>query len=217
MSGDLGGGCGFLIVGIALIVGQAVLAFIAATSPNDREFTTPIIICLFLLYPLLIAWGIYLGNHYVKWKADTLSRWETDLANAISELAELNKALSWYDNLPKDERDKFDAAVRWEKKRQKEEQKAREQERRRQESICPQCGKEWALSTSWETVGTNNEFRTELQEEWVQTGRGLTDGFYQKIPIQKQTVVTTEREITKCSYCNYRREGHSRQNRQEIR
>jgi len=37
------------------------------------------------------------------------------------------------------------------------------------------------------------------------------------VPIQVQTLVTTEREVTKCSYCSFRREGTTRQNRREIR
>ena len=171
----------------------------------------------FLLIGGGIACGIMIKNHYEQWKKDRLLYLNSELAKAKSELTGLDSALSWYDNLPKTERDKFDAAILAEEKRQEEERKRQEQERLRRESICPQCKKEWALSTSWEMVGTNNEFRTELKEEWVQTGRGLTDGFYQKIPIQIQTVVTTEMNVTKCKYCNYRREGTTRENRREIR
>ena len=187
---------------------------------------------LFLCLLFLIAGGIGLWRkikeNHEKWKVDRSEHLNSEQAKAKSELAELNSALSWYDNFSKEEREKFDASVLAEERRQAEEQRKREEERQRQEqerareqqriiSICPQCKKEWALNTSWETIGTNNEFRTELKEEWVQTGRGLTDGFYQKIPIQIQTVVTTEREVTKCSYCSYRKEGRTRKNRQEIR
>ena len=146
-----------------------------------------------------------------------MSNWESEQEQATSELAELNTALAWYDQLPKAERDKFDAAVRAEEKRLEEERIAREKERLRKESICPQCGKEWALSTSSEIVNTHSEFRTELKEEFVQTGRNILDGHYQKIPIQVQTLVTTERDVTRCKFCSFRREGAFRENRREIR
>ena len=212
--GTMGCGCLILIVAVLLLGWHAMYIIFNGVVLDEFTWGLP------LIYLMLIAggigWGLTIKNHYEKWKTDTVSNLDSELANATSELAELSKALSWYDNLPKDERDKFDAAVRGERKRQKEEQKAREQERRRQESMCPQCGKEWALSTSWETANTHSEFRTEIKDEhdWNRTGTAIVT---HKVPVQIQTLVTTEREITKCSYCNYRREGQSRESRREIR
>jgi|GEM_PF-1255059 len=206
-------GCLFAVAGV-LFLGWHAFMYL---GPGVVGLGEPIAIGYFLLIAGGIGFGTTISSHFTKWRANTLSNWDAEQEQATSELAELNSALAWYDKLPKAERDKFDAAVRAEEKRLEEERKKREQERLRRESICPQCNKEWALSTSWETVGTNNEFRTEMKREWVQTGRGLTDGFYHNVPIQKQTVVTTERKITKCCYCSFRREGASRENRREIR
>ena len=96
-------------------------------------------------------------------------------------------------------------------------EQSHKQEQLQREFTCPQCGKEMALSTSLETVNTHSEFRTEIKEEWVQTGYGLTNGFYNKIPIQVQTLIKKEMHVTKCKYCNYRKEGRTYETRDEIR
>ena len=204
--GTMGCGCLYLVGAIGLLVAIAASEILPSAG-------------IFIIFLFLVAGGIGLGikvtNDYKKWKEDQISELDSELADATSDLTELNKALSWYDNLPKAERDKFDAAIRAEEQRQMEEQRKLAEEQRRRESICPQCGKEWALSTSWETVNTHSEFRTEIKDDYSmnRTGSIVTN----RVPVQIQTLVTTEREITKCSYCNYRREGQSRESRREIR
>jgi ankyrin repeat protein len=214
--GHYGCGCLFLIAGVLFLCWHAFYTWVIGEA-FDQHSGGLFVFGYFILIAGGIAFWTTISNHYAKWKTDTLSRWNSELEQAKSELAKLNSALSWYDKLSKAERDNFDAAVRAEEKRQEEERKRQEQERRRRESICPQCKKEWALSTSWETVNTHSEFRTKMEQECIRYGPGFNDVRWKDIPIQVQTLVTTEREITKCMFCSFRREGASRQNRQEIR
>ena len=47
------------------------------------------------------------------------------------------------------------------------------------------------ISTSWETVNNHSEFRTEIKEE-TSWNRSFTDVNIHKVPVQIQTLVTTE-------------------------
>ena len=218
----VGCGCTYLIIGFLALIFMFFLESLE-NLPSGSGFL------LFLLFVGgFVPLGIKIKNHYETWKADRLSKIDSTLKEKKSELAKLNVELALYDKLPKEEREKIDAAILAEEKRQEKERQRQEEERKRQErervrererkeSICPQCHKEWALSKTTETVSTHSEFRTEIKEEWTRTGREFDDGFYQKIPIQIQTVVTKEMDVTKCKYCSYRREGYTRENRREIR